>query len=468
MSQRWLSIIGVGEDGVAGLSETARQLIASARLVVGGKRHLALAAELIRGETLHWPSPIEAAFPLILAHKGQPVVVLASGDPSHYGIGNQLASRVSPDELLCLPQPSAFSLAAARLGWPLQEVAQASLHGRALAGIIRHLQPGARVLTLAWDGTTAAALAELLRSRGLGATTITVLEAMGGSTERIRSQNAEHFDLTDIAPLNTLALELPGQADAVHRGPRPINSAPSPRLLRREGRGEGQQHATALSQPLPAQVAAPHPDPLPAKSGERGLDVRERFPQFGAALAPGIPDAEFESDGQLTRREIRAIVLSSLTPRPGELLWDIGLGSGSIAIEWLLRHPTMRAIGVEADATRAARAARNAARFGTPDLQIVEGQAPAALAGLPPPDAVFIGGGASDAGVMDAAWAALRPGGRLVANAVTLEGEARLLTAYAQWGGDLSRIALVQANAVGTMHGWRPAMPITQYRVMKP
>ncbi len=401
--RRWLSIIGIGEDGVAGLSAAARALIRQAGLVAGGQRHLALAADLIQAETLAWPSPIDAAFPSLLQRRGTPVVVLASGDPSHYGIGNQLTRLVTSDEILCLPQPSAFALAAARLGWPVQDVAQVSLHGRALAGIIRHLHPGARILALAWDGSTAAKLAALLDARGLGASRLTVLEAMGGVAERLRGATAAGFALTDIAALNTIAVEV--------------------------------------------------------AFGGGG---------YGPSLAAGLDDRDFDSDGQLTRREIRAIVLSALGPRPGELLWDIGLGAGSIAIEWLLRHPSMRAIGIEGVPERAARAARNAVTLGAADLHIVEGVAPAALAGLPVPDAIFIGGGVSEAGVLEAAWQALRPGGRMVANAVTLEGEARLLRAHAELGGDLTRIALAHADKVGTMHGWRPAMPVTHWRVAKP
>ncbi len=185
-------------------------------------------------------------------------------------------------------------------------------------------------------------------------------------------------------------------------------------------------------------------------------------------LAPGLEDHLFEHDGQLTRREIRAVTLSALAPRAGELLWDIGLGAGSVAIEWLLCHPSLRAIGIEASAERAARAARNAATLGTPDLQIITGEAPASLRSLPPPDAIFIGGGLIDPGVLDAAWSGLKPGGRLVANAVTLESEARLTALYAERGGDLIRLSISRAASVGALHGWRPAMPITQWRAVKP
>jgi precorrin-6Y C5,15-methyltransferase (decarboxylating) len=401
--QRWLSIVGIGEDGVEGLSPVARQLIRSAELVVGGARHLELANELIQGQRLRWPSPISDAFPEIELHRGRAVVVLASGDPFHFGVGKQIAAFVAPDEFICLPQPSAFSLAAARMGWPLQDVALVTLHGRALNGIIRHLHPDARILALSWDGTTPRRLSELLTTRRMGQTRVTVLEAMGGARERTRHATASNFDIEEIQPLNTIAIEV---------------------------------------------VAEPEAAIIP--------------------LTPGLDDDLFEHDGQLTKREIRAVTLASLAPLQGQMLWDIGLGAGSVAIEWLLQHRSLRAVGIEARGDRADRAARNAAALGVPELEIVQGQAPEALAGLARPDAVFIGGGMMDDGVFEAAWSALKPGGRLVANAVSLETEARLAFYFQQFGGDLIRLQVARADRVGTMSGWRPAMPVTQWRVRKP
>jgi precorrin-6B C5,15-methyltransferase / cobalt-precorrin-6B C5,C15-methyltransferase len=402
---RWLSIVGIGEDGADGLSPVAQKLIAAAELVVGGKRHLALADGLIRGRTLAWPSPIGEAMPEIEKHRGRPVVVLASGDPFHYGVGDLLLRSIPAAETLCLPQSSAFSLAASRLGWSLQDVALVSLHGRALEGIVRHLQPGARILALSWDGETPAKLAKLLAERGMGDSSITVLEAMGGPRERVRRATANGFDLGEIASLNTLALEVTASPDA-----------------------------TVL------------------------------------ALAPGLDDALFEHDGQLTKREVRAVTLSALAPRQGELLWDIGLGAGSIAIEWLLRHPSLKAIGIEDQPERAARAARNAAALGTPDLLIVQKRAPEAFADLPRPDAVFIGGGLSDPGVFEAAWSALKSGGRLIANAVSLQSEARLIEFFQRHGGELVRLEVAKAGKAGSggVFVWRPAAPIVQWRARKP
>ncbi|MBT3070412.1 precorrin-6y C5,15-methyltransferase (decarboxylating) subunit CbiE [Rhodomicrobium sp. Az07] len=400
--RRWLSIVGIGENGVDGLTAHARALVSGAELVVGGARHLALAAPLIRGEALAWPSPLSDAFPLIVERRGRPVCVLASGDPFHYGVGKQIATFAGADEIFCIPQPSSFSLAASRMAWALQDVAAITLHGRALEGLIRHLFPGARILALSWDGTTPAKAARLLTDLGFGASRLTVLEEMGGMGERISSARADGFALDDIAALNLLAIEVAGDAGA--------------RIV---------------------------------------------------PLTPGLDDSLFESDGQLTKREVRSVTLSALAPRPGELLWDIGLGSGSIAIEWLLRHPSMRAIGIEENAERAARAMRNALALGAPDLRVVEGRAPDALADLPSPDAIFIGGGLTDAGVFDAAWAALKPGGRIVANAVTLESEALLVDAFKRRGGELTRIEISRAAALGSFTGWRAAMPVTQWRAVK-
>ena len=186
------------------------------------------------------------------------------------------------------------------------------------------------------------------------------------------------------------------------------------------------------------------------------------------ARAAGLADELFEHDGQITKREVRAVTLSSLSPRRGELLWDIGAGSGSVGVEWMLADRSLRAIAIEARADRAERIARNAAALGVPGLEIVRGTAPEALRGLARPGAIFIGGGASDAGVVEAAIAALQAGGRLVINAVSIETEALLLARHGVLGGDLTRIAISRAGPLGGVTGWRPAMPVTQWRWVKP
>jgi precorrin-6Y C5,15-methyltransferase (decarboxylating) len=399
---RWLAIIGIGEDGLEGLSPAARRLIAQAALVVGGARHLKLAA--LAGErALTWPSPIEDAMPAILARRGEPVCVLASGDPFFYGVGALLMRHVPAEDMICLPAPSAFSLAAARLGWSLQDCLCLSLHGRALEAVIPHLQPRARILALSWDGETPGGLAKLLVARGMARSKLVVCEAMGGERERLRGAVAGEFALGDIAALNMIALE--------------VATEPGARIVPR---------------------------------------------------ASGLPDVMFEHDGQITRREIRAMTLAALAPRRGELLWDIGAGSGSVAIEWMLCDPANRAIAVERRPERAARIARNAAALGVPGLQIVEGDAPEALAGLPRPDAVFVGGGVSDERLLDQVFDAPAPGGRLVVNAVTLEGQAELTRQFGRRGGDLVQAHIARADSVGRFHAWRPAMPVVQWIVEKP
>jgi precorrin-6Y C5,15-methyltransferase (decarboxylating) len=397
----WLSIVGLGEDGLEGLAPAARRLVSQAELIVGGKRHLGLIGE-VAAEKLAWPSPPAAAFPAILARRGTSVCVLASGDPFFFGIGSLLAQHVSPSEFVCVPSPSAFSLAAARLGWALQDCALVSLHGRALQRVVPHLQPAARILALSWDETTPAKLAHFLTSRGLGQSRLTICEAMGGPRERLRSALAADFALDAIEPLNTIAVEVAGDES---------------RLM---------------------------------------------------PLVPGLPDDWFESDGQITKREIRALTLSALAPRRGELLWDVGAGSGSIGIEWMLRHAANRAIAIEAQGPRADRIARNAANLGVPDLRIVAGEAPSALAGLPVPDAIFVGGGGGDDGVLDAAIAALRQGGRLVVNAVTVETQTELGRRFTALRGELISIGIAHARPLGGYHGWRPAMPVVQWTWLKP
>ncbi len=398
----WLAIVGLGEDGRAGLSAAALGALESATLVIGGARHLALVAPLA-ARSLPWPSPIQEGYRAILARRGEPTCVLATGDPFHYGVGAELARLVPPDEILCFPGASAFSLAAARMGWSLPDCDCVSLHGRAFERIVPALQPSARLLVLSWDGTTPMRIAALLAGRGMGGSLVTVLEAMGGPRERMRAARADAFDLDDIDPLNTVAIE--------------VAASPRARIV---------------------------------------------------TLAPGLDDDWFANDGQLTKAEMRAITLASLAPRAGELLWDVGAGAGSVAIEWCLRHPKNRCIAVEERADRAERARGNALDLGAPQVEFRIGRAPEALEDLEPPDAVFIGGGASEAGVFEACWLALKPGGRLVVNAVTLETEARLANLHAAHGGAMRRVALSRLERVGAMHGWRAAMPVTQWMVVKP
>jgi precorrin-6Y C5,15-methyltransferase (decarboxylating) len=403
---RWLSIVGIGEDGIDGLNAMARELVQSAAVVFGGARHLALATPLISGTPRPWAVPFDQTVAEVLAHRGRAVCVLASGDPFFHGVGSLLSRHISSEETLAVPAPSAFSLAASRLLWPLPQAVLLSLCGRSLDLIRPHLHPGARILILTSDHSTPAELARLLCEIGFGRSQLTVLESLVGPRERIRTTRADRFDLEGIDPLNTVAIEVAAQAGA--------------RILPR---------------------------------------------------AAGLADELFEHDGQMTKREIRALTLSALAPRRGELLWDVGAGTGSVAIEWMLADASLSAIAIEQRSDRAARVKRNAAAFGVPHLGLIEGSAPAALEGLAPPDAVFIGGGATVPGIIDAAQSALRSAGRLVVNAVTLETESVLLKYQSRWGGSLTHIAISRAGPIGgenaRMLGWRPARPVVQWAWVK-
>jgi precorrin-6B C5,15-methyltransferase / cobalt-precorrin-6B C5,C15-methyltransferase len=397
----WLAVVGIGEDGAAALAPAARALIAHAETLIGGRRHLALVPEG-RAERLEWRRPITASIADIAARRGRRVVVLASGDPMCYGVGAMLARNFAHDEMTVLPAPDAFALAAARLKWPRETCTTVSLHGRALDALRLHLAPGARLLALTTDGTTAAAVAALLRADGWGGSRLTLLEHMGGRHERRWAGEAADFPAAPVADLNVLAIEC------------------------RAGPG-----ARAFSR-----------------------------------LA-GLPDDAYRHDGPLTKREVRAATLAALGPLAGELLWDVGAGCGSIAIEWLRSGAMMRAIAIERTPARVALIAANAASLGVPALEIVCGAAPAALAGLALPDAVFIGGGVAEAAIFAACWRALRPGGRLVANAVTLEGEAHLAALAARHGGTLGRIAVARAAPIGDRHAFQPLLAVTQLALAK-
>jgi precorrin-6Y C5,15-methyltransferase (decarboxylating) len=411
----WLFIVGVGADGVAGLSAQVRDVVERASLVVGGARQLALVAPLLKTETLVWPSPLSAGIEQVLARRGLPTCVLASGDPFFYGIGATLAPSLVAGEFVCYPVPSSLSLAASRLGWPLQDTDVVSLHGRDLHAVVRYLCPGRRVLALSWDRQTPSQLVHLLRERGLGETRVHVLEVLGGASERVRSCRAQSFDLTDIDDLHVIALELP------------------------------------VAESWPSTHGA-------------GTDP----PVFSCATRASLPDAAFEHDGQLTKQDIRALTLSALAPYPGARLWDIGAGAGSIAIEWMRSHPACSAHAVERDAARCARIQRNARALGVPTLEVTLAEAPHGLDTLPVPDAIFIGGGGGNRAIFERCWQALRVGGQLVINSVSLETEALLLLLYATHGGELRRFSIESAGKLGTMACFRAALPVVQWRAQKP
>lgn len=366
---------------------------------MGPPRHLALLGPLA-AETVEWPVPFAEGIDILMGHRGRKVAVLASGDPFWFGAGSVLVRALDAGEWRAFPGMSAFSLAAARLGWPLETTLCLGLHAAPFARLRPLLAPGARALVLLRDGSAVGVLADWLATEGFGATRLHVLEALGGPRDRIRQATAETFALEGIAHPVCAALEIDGEGPA-----------------------------------------------LP--------------------LAAGRPDDWFDNDGQITRRPVRALTLSALAPLPGEHLWDIGAGSGSVGIEWLLAARTLTATAIEADLARAARVQANAARLGVADrLTVIEGRAPKALAGLAPPDAVFIGGGLSG-DLLEILWAAMQPGARLVANAVTLESEALLAAWHGDKGGSLLRIELAEAGALGRKRGWKAAYPIVQWSVQR-
>jgi precorrin-6Y C5,15-methyltransferase (decarboxylating) len=399
VSSQIVTVAGIGADGWPGLSPLARDAIGQAEVIIGGARHLALLPAAVSGRRVPLPSPLLPVLPeLIAAHADAALVVLASGDPMFYGIGTTLARLLGPERLRVLPHPSSVSLAAARLGWPLNDVDVVSLVGRPRELLHPLLQPGRRVLALTAHETAAADVRALLAARGFGSSPVTVLADLGGPDERV----------------------------------------------------------------TPAEGGAPH-------SRLAVIAIECRLDQGAAPLprAPGLPDDAFEHDGQLTKREVRALALAALAPVPGQLLWDVGAGSGSIGIEWMRVHPASRAIAVEPRPDRRERIARNAAALGVPGLRLAAGAAPQALTGLSAPDAVFIGGGVTVPGVVAACWEALGPGGRLVANAVTLEGQAVLADWRQRLGGTLTRIGVERADGLGALTTWRPALPVVQWSVRK-
>jgi precorrin-6Y C5,15-methyltransferase (decarboxylating) len=393
LADPWLTIIGIGEDGLAGLSEASRNALARAEMVFGGERHLRLAD--IGGRGRPWPAPFDVA--PVLARRGHPTVVLASGDPFWHGVGGSLASHLVVGEWIAHPAPSTFSLAAARLGWRLEEVACLGLHAAPFERLVPWLSRGARLICLVRDRKAAADLAQWLAVRGWGASRWWTLSALDGSREHVGECRADAFAADHAAAPLAVAIEAEG--------------------------GTG----------------------LPRTSG--------------------LADDLFVHDGQITKRPMRALALSALAPRNGEVLWDIGAGSGSICVEWALAGGS--AIAIEAREDRAANIRTNAAAFGLAHrITIIMGAAPSILAGLERPDAVFIGGGL-DVSLFDAVWGRLEQGTRMVAHAVTLETEALLSELQLRRGGELMRIELAHAAPLGRMRSWQAARPIVQWSVAR-
>jgi len=399
---RWLTVIGMGEDGYAGLPPRAKAAIEDAEIIVGSHRLLGLTPQT-KAEREEWPQPFSKVVHQIERLRGRKTVILATGDPSNFGVARKLLEIVPALEVTIIPHISAFSHAAARLGWSLPDCDTLSLHGRPAAQFEAFIQPGVRLIALTENGGTIAEVARRLVARGYGQSRMTVLENMDGPEERQTSFPAREFGGERFSDLNTVAIECTPDAGAALR----------PRV-------------------------------------------------------PGLPDDAYLHDGQLTKREVRAATLAALGPTPDALLWDVGAGCGSIAIEWMRAARGASAIAIERDEARLAMLAENADRLGTPRLRIIRGEAPAALIGLERPDAVFIGGGMGDPGVFETGWEALKSGGRMVANVVTLEGELHVIDLQEKYGGELVRIDVAVLSRIGALRALKPRMSVLQWRATKP
>ncbi len=390
-----MTVIGLGEDGLAGLSDASRKTLAEAELIFGGPRHLDLVQAGARGRA--WPVPFSTT--PVLAERGRRVVVLASGDPFWHGAGGSLMRDLNPDEWLSHPAPSTASLLVNRLGWKLEETLTLGLHAAPFERLRPILSKGTRVICTLRDGDAPRELAAWLTTQGFGASRLILAEALGGPRERLRTATAESFALDDITAPVIAAIDCAGGA--------------------------------------------------------------------GLPQASGLADDLFQSDGQITKRPIRALTLSALAPRPGELLWDIGGGSGSISVEWCLAARGARALTFEPREDRLKNITANAAAFGLSHrIQPVHGKAPDCLAGHPMPDCVFIGGGGSET-LLETLWEMLPEGSRIVANGVTLETETLLMQAHARHGGHLLKAEIAEVAPLGSMRGWARARPVIQWSISR-
>lgn len=397
-----IDVVGIGADGWDGLPETARAVVSAADVVFGSTRQLESVP--IPGERKRaWPSPLLPTLrSSIEQFDGRRVCVLASGDPMFHGIGVTLAREFGAQRLRVRPAPSSLSLACARLGWAVHTTTTVSLVDSPVTSLLPALADGVNVLVLSRGRRTPDEVCALLREKGFGRSSVTVLQRLGGDDERAMTATADAWTELECDPLNVVAIE--------------CTASGKPRLTR----------------------------------------------------IPGLPDASFGGDGQLTKNEVRALTLSALAPSPGEVLWDVGGGSGTIAIEWMRTDPRCRAVAFESLERRRSQIELNASALGVPAL-VCLGSAPASF---PPdvsaPDAVFIGGGLTQDGMVESCWEHVRPGGRIVANAVTAESEAALLRCVSRYGGTLRKFQIYRAEPLGSFTGWRPQLPVAQWVAVKP
>ncbi len=400
--KQWLTIIGMGEDGLNGLSAVAKLSLEGAEFIVGSERLLAM-LPASKAQRHLWPQPFSAFYSEIQNFKPRPTVLLATGDPMNFGVARKIFEIIPRDEISVVPQLSAFTLAAARMGWSIPDCDCFTIHGRPEANVEAFIQPNAKLLILTQDQTSIEEVCRRLMARGFAHSSVTVLENLGGQQERVTHFIANDMPNINWSPLNTLAVSCVASTTAK----------------------------------IYSRIA-------------------------------GLADDAFQHDGQLTKREVRAITLAALAPAPDQLLWDVGAGCGSVAIEWMRSTRGCEAIAIEHNPERCAMIANNAEQLGTPRLQCLQGEAPEALTGLESPHAIFIGGGIGQAGVFEACWQALRQGGRLVANVVTIEGEMHLFDLQEKYGGELLRIDVSKLASVGKFRALKPKMPVTQWHVIKP
>ncbi|TFV52617.1 precorrin-6y C5,15-methyltransferase (decarboxylating) subunit CbiE [Blastococcus sp. TF02A-35] len=398
-----VTVVGIGADGWDGLAPAARRAVGAAEVLRGSARQLALVPAGVVAERVPWPSPMAPA-----------LAGLLDAHP-----GRRVVVLASGDPML-----SGVGTSLVRL------------HGADAVRVLPH--PSSVSLAcarLGWAVEETAVVTVVGRALELVAPHVTpgrrllVLGSDGGTPAEVAALCARlGYGASRVTALAQLG-------------------------------GPGEHALTGSAAGWPHGVV----DPLVVTAVEAVADAGT----VPLPTVPGLPDAAFEDDGQLTKREVRAVTLAQLAPLPGRLLWDVGAGAGSVGIEWMRAHPSCRAVAVESHPDRAARIARNAARLGVPGLQVVEGRAPEVLAGLPAPDAVFVGGGATTPELLETCWAALPPGGRLVANAVTVESEAVLAGWFARVGGELVRVAVQRAQPVGAYTGWKAAMPVTIFSVVR-
>ncbi len=396
----WITVIGIGADGLAGLGPAGREALQGAALVVGGTRHQAMVADTdlaTDAERLTWSCGFAPLMDEMEEWRGKSVVVLATGDPMDYGAGSTLARRFDSAEITVIPHTGAFSLACARMVWSRPDTVTMTVHGRAFASLNLHMRPDARIIALSWDGETPKILADILSAKGFGESRMTVFSDMGTADEQCFEGTAGDWPHQDVPELNTVCIECVAGADAVF------------------------------------------------------------WPR-----TPGLPEIAYVHDTQITKREVRAVTIAHLAPQPGQILWDVGAGCGSVAIEWLRAVDGTHAFAIESNDARSNFIRKNADSLGVPRLGVVMGTAPGALVNLPDPDTIFAGGGVSQAGILEACWDRLETGGVLVANAVTMEAQQRLTAFGGDIGAAFTRIAVARSGDVGRLTAMRPMMEVLQ------